>query len=87
QNYPNPFNPVTTIQYQIPAVRDAVSSLKVTLKIYDMLGTEIATLVDGFKAAGYYKIDFNAAGLSSGVYFYTLKAGDYINTKKFVLLK
>ncbi|MBU1098071.1 MAG: T9SS type A sorting domain-containing protein [Bacteroidetes bacterium] len=87
QNYPNPFNPVTTIQYQIPAVRDAVSGLKVTLKIYDMLGTEIATLVDGFKAAGYYKIDFNAAGLSSGVYFYTLKAGDYINTKKFVLLK
>lgn len=81
QNYPNPFNPSTNIQY---AVR---SSQFITLKIYDLLGREVATLVNEEKPAGTYEINFDAAGLSSGVYFYQLKAAEYIETKKFVLLK
>ena len=85
QNFPNPFNPNTTIRYQIP-VRSIV-----TLKLYDILGREIITLVNEGEAAGNYNIDFNASsaagGLASGVYFYQLKAGDYTSVKKMILLK
>jgi CubicO group peptidase (beta-lactamase class C family) len=81
QNYPNPFNPSTKIQY-------AVSSRQlVTLKIYDLLGREIETLVNEEKPAGVYEINWNALKLSSGVYFYQLKAGEFIQTKKMILLK
>ena len=81
QNYPNPFNPTTKIRFEIPGISF------VTLKIYDVLGNEIATLINEEKPAGNYKITFNASNLSSGIYFYTLRAGDFIQTKKFVLLK
>ena len=81
QNYPNPFNPSTKIQY-------AVSSRQlVTLKIYDLLGRELATLVNEEKSAGSYEVRWNAANLPSGVYFYQLKAGSYTATKKLLLLK
>jgi len=81
QNYPNPFNPNTTISWQSP-----VSSHQ-TLKVYDVLGNEVATLVDEYKPAGRYEIEFNASELPSGTYFYRLRAGAYINTKKLILLK
>jgi hypothetical protein len=81
QNYPNPFNPSTKIIWQSP-----VSSQQ-TLKIYDVLGNEVATLADEFKPAGRYEVEFNATSLPSGVYFYQLKAGEYVNTKKMILLK
>jgi hypothetical protein len=81
QNYPNPFNPSTTIKYSIP------TSEFVTLKIYDVLGNEVATLVNGVKSSGSYEIEFNAANLSSGIYFYTFKAGKYTETKKLILTK
>jgi hypothetical protein len=81
QNYPNPFNPSTSIQY-------AVSSRQfVTLKVYDVLGNEIATLVNEEKPAGEYEVEFDAIDLPSGIYFYQLKAGNYIETKKMILLK
>jgi hypothetical protein len=81
QNYPNPFNPTTTIKYQIPELSF------VTLKVYDVLGKEITTLVKEDKPAGTNKIEFNGIILPSGVYFYRLQAGDYIVTKKMVLLR
>jgi hypothetical protein len=81
QNYPNPFNPSTTIRWQLPV------SNWLTLKIYDLLGNEIATLVDGFKPAGEYEVDFDASGLASGIYFYQLRVKNYIETKKMQLLK
>jgi hypothetical protein len=81
QNYPNPSNPTTTISYEIP------ERSIVTIKIYGVLGNEITTLVNEEKAAGYYDIDFDASELSSGIYFYSLQAGDYIETKKMVLMK
>ncbi len=81
QNFPNPFNPSTIISYQLPIGGN------VTLKVFDILGNEIATLVDEFKPAGKYETEFNAASLPSGVYFYQLKAGDFIETKKMLLLK
>jgi len=82
QNYPNPFNPTTTINFSIP------TSSKVTLKVYDALGKEVATLVNEFKNAGNYSTGFNAdASLSSGVYFYTLSAGTFNSTKKLMLMK
>ena len=81
QNYPNPFNPSTTIKYSIP------TSEFVTLKVYDVLGSEVATLVNEEKPAGSYEIDFNAAKLSSGIYFYILQAGSYTQTKKLILTK
>ena len=81
QNYPNPFNPVTRIQYTI-GIRQFV-----TLKIYNILGNEVATLVNEKKPAGKYKIVFDASGLSSGVYFYTLHAGSFVQTKKLIVLK
>ena len=81
QNYPNPFNPSTVIQYQIPLAG------KVTLKIYDILGREVRTLVNEFQQNGSYSITFNALHLSSGVYFYRIQAGSFIETKKMLLLK
>ncbi len=81
QNYPNPFNPSTNIQY-------AISNRQfVQLKVYDVLGNEVATLVNEFKPAGSYEENFNAAKLSSGVYFYKLIAGSFIETKKMILIK
>ena len=86
QNYPNPFNPTTKIKYSIPSiVNGQVSS--VTLKVYDVLGNEIATLVNEEKPAGEYEVEINAAGLPSGIYFYQLKAGSFFQTKKMVYLK
>ena len=81
QNYPNPFNPSTVISYQLPVSGD------VTLKVYDILGNEIAILVNEYKTAGKYEVEFNASSLPSGVYFYQLKAGEFRKTKKMVLLK
>ena len=81
QNYPNPFNPSTKISWQSP-----VSSHQ-TIKVYDVLGNEVATLVDEFRNAGSYEVDFNASKLSSGVYFYQLNAGEFIQSKKMILIK
>jgi hypothetical protein len=81
QNYPNPFNPSTKINWQ-----SAVSSWQ-TLKVYDLLGREVATLVDEYKPAGKFEIVFNADNLPSGVYFYQLRAGDFGETKQMLLLK
>jgi hypothetical protein len=80
-NYPNPFNPSTTINYSLPVDE------KVVLKVYDILGKEVAILVNEQKPAGNYQIKFNASLLSSGVYIYKLQAGDFISSKKMLLLK
>ena len=81
QNYPNPFNPSTVIGWRL-----AVNS-KVSLKVYDVLGNELATLVNEEKPAGNYKIDFKENNLASGVYFYTLRAGSFVQSRKMILLK
>ncbi len=89
QNYPNPFNPTTTIRFSIPNVKTghAPSLQRVSLKVYDVLGREIATLVNEDKVPGNYEIKFNANGLASGIYFYRIKAGDFVQSKKMILLK
>jgi len=84
QNYPNPFNPTTVISYELP------KKSRVDLKIYDILGNEIATLVSEEKPAGSYEVEFNVAQnriLTSGIYFYKLQAGSFVETKKMVLMK
>ena len=81
QNYPNPFNPTTTIQYALP------KSSNVEIKVYDLVGREVTTLVNEFKQAGYYSAEFNANNFASGVYFYRIKAGDFTDTKKMLLVK
>jgi hypothetical protein len=81
QNYPNPFNPSTVISYQLSAVS------KVTLKVYDILGKEIASLVNEEQQAGSYNVTFNASNLSSGIYFYTLKTDNFTQTRKMILIK
>ena len=81
QNHPNPFNPSTKISWLSP-----VGSWQ-TLKVYDILGNEVATLVNEYRNAGRYEVNFNASKLSSGVYFYQLRAGNYVETKKMILLK
>ncbi len=81
QNYPNPFNPSTSLQYIIS------NRQYVTLKVYDALGKEVATLVNEEKSAGKYEVEFNASFLVSGIYFYQLKAGDFVETRKMILLK
>jgi hypothetical protein len=81
QNYPNPFNPSTIISWQSPV------SNRQTIKIYDILGNEVKTLVDEYREAGKYQIEFNASELASGVYFYQLKSGDFVSVKKMILMK
>ncbi len=81
QNYPNPFNPSTRIQYQVSGVS------KVSLKVFDVLGNEVATLVDEFKSPGTYEVDFEPSKLTSGIYFYSLRAGAFSETRKMILLK
>ncbi|MCS7054031.1 MAG: T9SS type A sorting domain-containing protein, partial [Ignavibacterium sp.] len=84
QNYPNPFNPTTVISYQIPV------NSNVSLKLYDVLGNEVATLVNEYKEAGRYKVELNLGqtmSLSSGIYFYKLQAGEFTEIKKMILSK
>jgi hypothetical protein len=81
QNYPNPFNPSTTIRYELP------KSANVRLSVYDMLGREVSVLVNERRDAGVHEVKFDAAGLSSGVYFYRMQAGDFTHTKRLLLLK
>ena len=81
QNYPNPFNPGTTIEFTLPKVG------YVTLKVYNVLGEEVAALVVGDHAAGTFKATWDASGMPSGVYFYRLTAGEYVQTMKAVLMK
>ena len=88
QNYPNPFNPSTVIHYSIPNVTlSEVEGSRVQLKIYDILGNEVATLVNKEQPAGNYEVNFDASSLSSGVYLYKLITGIYSETKKMLLLK
>jgi photosystem II stability/assembly factor-like uncharacterized protein len=92
QNYPNPFNPTTKIKYQIPLNPPLLKGESeaggfVTLKVYDILGVEVATLVNEEKPAGEYEVEFDAAKLSSGIYFYKLQAGEFVSTKKMILLR
>lgn len=82
QNFPNPFNPATVIKYDLP------KDVKVTVKIYDLLGREVTTLINNeYKNAGRYEVNWNAGNYASGVYIYRIEAGDYISTKKMVLIK
>ncbi|MBK7378339.1 MAG: T9SS type A sorting domain-containing protein [Ignavibacteriales bacterium] len=81
QNIPNPFNPNTSISYSIP------ENAFVALKIYDVLGNEVEVLINEQKEPGNYQIDFNASELSSGIYYYTLTAGNFTSTKKMILVK
>ncbi|GJQ63165.1 MAG: hypothetical protein SCALA702_22180 [Melioribacteraceae bacterium] len=81
QNYPNPFNPATTIRYSIP------EASKVTMEVYNVLGERVLTLVNEFQNAGIHHVNFNASRLTSGVYFYSIKAGEFVSTKKMILLK
>ena len=88
QNYPNPFNPATKIKYSIPNVTlSGIEGSRVILKVYDILGNEIATLVNEEKPAGNYEVNFNASKLASGVYFYQLQAGSFVETKKMILIR
>jgi hypothetical protein len=81
QNYPNPFNPVTDIRYLI------LNIAQVTLKIYDLVGREIATLVNDVKQPGEYSVEWNAEGLPSGIYFCKISAGTFVDTKKMLLVR
>ncbi len=100
QNYPNPFNPATTIKYQIPLktlYAEGIPSgqwgsregegARVTLKVYDALGREVATLVNEQQEAGNYSVEFNASQFSSGIYFYTLRSGNFVETRKMIVTK
>ena len=88
QNYPNPFNPSTTIKYTIPNVTlSGVEGSRVILKIYDLLGNEIATLANENKPAGNYEVSFDSRNFSSGTYFYKLQAGSFVETKKMLMIK
>ena len=86
QNYPNPFNPTTKIKYSIPFVETGYIP-SVQLKVYDILGREIATLVNKKQQPGNYEVDFNGTDLPSGIYIYKLRMGDFLQTKKMTLIK
>jgi hypothetical protein len=81
QNYPNPFNPSTTIKYELPRAS------QVTLSVFDILGREVSVLVNERKNAGSHEVKFDGSALASGVYFYRIHAGDYVATKKLLLMK
>ena len=81
QNYPNPFNPSTIINYTLP------ENNFVSLKVYDVLGSEIATLINDFLDAGSHYVEFNSANLPSGIYFYKIQSGSFIETRKMILQK
>ena len=81
QNYPNPFNPSTALKYEIP------KESYITLKVYDILGREVVTLVNQQQKTGYYEVDWNAVNNSSGIYFYKIQAGEFVATKKMILMK
>jgi hypothetical protein len=81
QNFPNPFNPTTTIQFSLPKSGD------VTLKIYNLLGEEVKTLVDEYKEIGNHSVQFNANNFASGMYLYRLQAGSFVETKKMILIR
>jgi hypothetical protein len=89
QNSPNPFNPSTVIKFTVPSVIASGSkqSQFVVLKVFDVLGNEVAALVNEEKTAGNYEVYFDGYGLTSGIYFYTLKTGEFSDTKKMILLK
>jgi hypothetical protein len=89
QNYPNPFNPTTKIKFDIPnlPLGRGVGEMTVTLKVFDILGKEIATLVNEQLQPGTYEVTFNGSSLPSGIYFYKLIAGDFVETKKLIILK
>ena len=86
QNYPNPFNPFTTIKFSIPFIETGHAPY-VQLKVYNVLGTEVATLIHEEKSVGTYEVEFDASNLPSGVYFYRLQAGSFRETKKMLILK
>ena len=86
QNYPNPFNPATKIKFNIPYV-GAIHELPLQIKVYNILGSEIVTILDKTLGAGTYEVEWNASGFPSGVYFYRITAGDYSETRKMILLK
>ena len=81
QNYPNPFNPTTRIEYALPSVQ------KVVLKLYDILGREVRTMVNEQQTPGVYRVDLNAGSLASGVYFYRLEAGQFVQVRRMLVLK
>jgi hypothetical protein len=81
QNHPNPFNPTTVISYELPVVS------YVTLKVYDMLGREVATLVNGLQEGGYKSVELDASSMPSGLYFYRLTAGTYTSVRKMLMIK
>jgi hypothetical protein len=81
QNFPNPFNPSTRISFALP------KTIIVELKIFNLLGQEVATLLNEEKAAGTYEVNFDASNLSSGIYLYKIQAGHFVETKKMILLK
>ena len=81
QNYPNPFNPSTTITYQVP------NPAEVELSIYNLLGQKVATLVSKKQPAGQYQVEWDASGLASGIYYYMIKAGEFRQVKKMVLVR
>jgi hypothetical protein len=89
QNYPNPFNPSTKIKYSIPDgnANEVKQSQQVSLKVYDILGNEVVTLVNEEQTAGSYEIEFDASNFPSGIYFYQLNVGKFVDTKKMILLK
>jgi hypothetical protein len=81
QNYPNPFNPSTTIRYELP------EPSQVRLTVYDILGRELSVLVNERRDAGVHEVKFDASGLSSGVYFYRIQAGDFVQSKRLTVLR
>ncbi len=85
QNYPNPFNPTTKIRFSIPNVGTGLAQTE--LKVFDILGNEVATLVNEQKEPGYYEVDFNASKFASGVYVYRLQSGSFVSTQKMMVLK